>query len=988
MHQEAFEEKLLKLGLINSQSLEEALRLQKEKGGALGDILVGLGAISEHDYQYHLAQFKGLKYYTEEELKEFSISFSLFRGVPYQVALINLILPIYQDPQTSILELATLAPLSPELYEQVKFQTQSREIIYSLATRESLGSAIRFHYGRYLVKSQTDINEIVPKEGQIGESLDSLSSSQNQVTLHREGFCVNCGYPRAEGVMVCPECGYVWDKPADDPLVGNLLDETWRLKRRLGEGGMGMIYEGVNIHTNEPVAIKLLRMQAMLEEESVRRFYHEAHILHKLNHPNIVRVLKFGFQLPLGFYLVMELLEGCDLKTYLTDLNISQNIAQLCGIFSVVCDAMEHAHQKNIIHRDLKPGNIFIVGGPEEIHTIKVLDFGIAKDQKESFHLTQAGMTMGTPRYLSPEQAMGLPLDNRSDIYSLSVLLFESLTGRTLFKADSPYQYAMKHAYSQAPTLAEVRPDIQYPPSLHQLMKVGLAKKKEDRPSSMLEMQAYLKRAIDELELSYQLPFMNFHLSSTSSSQRAIYTTRDHEVFKVDAPEFMAPSLEELTQQLHAFHALFRQSSSLPSHYEKNYHPTKPKTLSSQTTHLTPPKSNEQTQNELSKKTEVIDFSPVPDEGLSKKTEVIPSQHLRTKQAHTQDIPINESLKAGVKLDLSALQDPNLRDIFNMELEIEEESTVQTHQHTLQPTEPPLDVELGAELAEFFGLGSQEEETTTSTPILSQTSPSDNTQNDSNPSTQPHDDSHLPKQLHSSYEEVPKIKQNSHAEIPHLSQHPLNSSPSLENAEHLDVRQVVHSTLEASQHPSLQSPKQTLSPPKTKTPLPNELKRPSAGPTADFQKIKRQSPTSNRRLTVGETSSALREPYALKRKNTLLPWLFTLLFASLFLIFLFPQSREIIFDAFQLSSWNFRKSQQIPDFGYITIHCHPEGALVRIGKHTRLLCPVKKLMWPVGKYDLTFSLQGYRTKKIHITIQSKKISTIHYKLLPIKDGLD
>jgi serine/threonine protein kinase len=192
----------------------------------------------------------------------------------------------------------------------------------------------------------------------------------------------------------------------------------------------------------------------------------------------------------------MELLRGCGLDVMIKTSPSGLPLEQIEKVFLSVCTAMDYAHQQGVIHRDLKPENIFIVGGPREVGDVKVLDFGIAKllEARRS-RLTHTGMTLGTPRYLSPEQATGTHVDQRSDIYSLSVILFEALTGKELFQADSPYQYLMKHVYTIPRSLYEAAPERLFPREMDALLQKGLAKRSTDRPTSMSHLMTLLQDA-------------------------------------------------------------------------------------------------------------------------------------------------------------------------------------------------------------------------------------------------------------------------------------------------------------------------------------------------------------------------------------------------------------------------------------------------------------------------------------------------------------
>ncbi len=469
---------LLNAGIIKEEQLEQSKRIQEEKGGRLGDILIGMGALSEEQFQQFLAKTYHFRYYNLDKLLDTIPDKDLLDILPYKVAANHLLLPLQRDVERSALELATLAPLPEKLKKELLHHAQCKELIYCLGTRENILKAIRYHYARQMMEAASDIS---------GEH-ESLTPHQSAEVLARmQGLCPSCSYPCDPEATTCPNCGEILRKNPKDPLIGMTLSQKWKLLELVGEGGMGLIYKAVHVETHQDVAIKLLRTQFKVDEQAVQRFYHESQILRKLNHPNIIDVHEFDFEEEIGFYLVMERLEGCDLEQH-TARNEGKDLPLelIFEIFIQVADAMYHAHEEGVIHRDLKPENIFLVGGRDNFQKVKLLDFGIAKiTEAQAERLTQTGMTLGTPRYLSPEQAMGTGLDHRTDIYSLSVIMFEILTMADLFHADSPYQYLMRHVYTQPAHLWETRPDRNFPVGLDALLQAGLAKNPNDRPANM-----------------------------------------------------------------------------------------------------------------------------------------------------------------------------------------------------------------------------------------------------------------------------------------------------------------------------------------------------------------------------------------------------------------------------------------------------------------------------------------------------------------------
>ena len=480
MPKESIAYQLYQEGLITKEHFDVAEQLYERNGGRHGDILLGLGAISEEDFQKFLARRHGLSYIGRSELQQLEVNLQLLQRISYQMARDYLFFPLslHEEDEVSsergiyrarILSLAVIGPLSPEVNTQIRQLVQADKIRYALTTRDHLHTYIRYHYLTYLQRDSSGILEQMSPEDQ-----DELTDAAS--------------YLRKEGLALPQE------KAREEQ--GVLLENRWQLLSLIAEGGMGLIYRALDLVEQREVAVKLLRTQHQVDQEAVDRLQREAEILEKLRHPHMVYVYHSGFEHGVGFFIVMELLRGCGLDVMIKTSPSGLPLEQIEKVFLAVCTAMDYAHQQGIIHRDLKPENIFIVGGPREVSDVKVLDFGIAKllEARRS-RLTHTGMTLGTPRYLSPEQATGTHVDQRSDIYSLSVILFEALTGKELFQADSPYQYLMKHVYTIPRSLYEAAPERLFPREMDALLQKGLAKRSTDRPTSMSHLMTLLQDA-------------------------------------------------------------------------------------------------------------------------------------------------------------------------------------------------------------------------------------------------------------------------------------------------------------------------------------------------------------------------------------------------------------------------------------------------------------------------------------------------------------
>ncbi|MCA9552500.1 MAG: serine/threonine protein kinase [Myxococcales bacterium] len=267
-------------------------------------------------------------------------------------------------------------------------------------------------------------------------------------------------------------------------MLGEVLDGRYRIVDVLGRGGIAIVYRAQQLLVHErDVAVKIL---TSTRASTAQRFETEARIIARLRHPNTLKLLDSGRTPDGRLYLVTECLHGTSLAQRLADGPISA--LATVRIMAQVAEALIEAHEEGVIHRDLKPGNIFLeqVGSQE---VVKVLDFGIAKvfrgEKKIDQLETQAGTVFGTPRYMSPEQAQGLMLDGRSDLYTLGVVLYELLTGEALFTADSMVALLVKHIAQAPPPLREVRPDLKVDPRLEAVVMRALAKEPEERYSSV-----------------------------------------------------------------------------------------------------------------------------------------------------------------------------------------------------------------------------------------------------------------------------------------------------------------------------------------------------------------------------------------------------------------------------------------------------------------------------------------------------------------------
>ncbi|MCB9667576.1 MAG: serine/threonine protein kinase [Myxococcales bacterium] len=271
---------------------------------------------------------------------------------------------------------------------------------------------------------------------------------------------------------------------------------------------MGAVYKAEQPSMQRFVAIKILHKRYVSRPDLMSRFRREARAMSHLSHPNIARVYMYGELEDGSAYIVMEFLEGSNVARAVQREG-PMDPKRAIHIMVQVCDALGEAHQAGMVHRDLKPENIFLCNDEARSDYPKVLDFGLAKVterelQPGSVFLTREGAIFGTPEFMSPEQAQGKVLDARSDIYSLSIILYEMLTGELPFYAGQPVEYMQRHVYDPPIPLQKRAPGRLFPKGLHEALAQAMQKDPQNRFQSAREFADVLSACIGESKGSAQ----------------------------------------------------------------------------------------------------------------------------------------------------------------------------------------------------------------------------------------------------------------------------------------------------------------------------------------------------------------------------------------------------------------------------------------------------------------------------------------------------
>jgi serine/threonine protein kinase len=294
--------------------------------------------------------------------------------------------------------------------------------------------------------------------------------------------CPNCHTLYGDDVVFCPSDGAALRLDATDTdLVGTVLDHRYRVVAKLGEGGMGRVYRAQHVRLPREAAIKVLNPSIMGDKALLSRFNDEAARQSKIVNTHVAQIYDYGETSDGLPYIAMEFVPGKTIGGLLRELGPIEPL-RAGRLIAQIAAGLDAAHSFGIVHRDLKPENVIVTTDHSGGDCAKVLDFGIAKavSGEGSAH-TRTGFVVGTPKYMSPEQLTGMQIDHRSDIYALGLLAFELLTEELPFGGDSGEQAVMARFTSAPRTLAEVRPEVGWPPALQAALDRALARSANDR---------------------------------------------------------------------------------------------------------------------------------------------------------------------------------------------------------------------------------------------------------------------------------------------------------------------------------------------------------------------------------------------------------------------------------------------------------------------------------------------------------------------------
>jgi CheY-like chemotaxis protein len=365
--------------------------------------------------------------------------------------------------------------------EKKRFRDQ--EVDYLRQVDRVIEAAASVESGAYDRASLTEVGQRADALGRLARVFDSMAGEvrSREMRLRTRVRELRQEIDAARGSVSSTEAF-----EGGQLAAGETLAERYEIVELLGHGGMGAVYRARDLELDEDVAIKMLRPEFVADPESLERFKTEIKLARRISHPNVVRTHDFGETEGVRF-LTMELVEGLTLRD-LIDSRGQLGVSAVLAIAAQLAESLVIAHAQGVVHRDIKPQNLLL----DEEGVLKVMDFGVACLSQRSSNLTQAGAIIGTPAYMSPEQLIGEHVDERSDLYSVGVVLYECLSGRPPLDGSSPITLIAKVLREDPPPLGELTEGV--PEAVAALIHRLLAKNPNDRIASAATLGGELAR--------------------------------------------------------------------------------------------------------------------------------------------------------------------------------------------------------------------------------------------------------------------------------------------------------------------------------------------------------------------------------------------------------------------------------------------------------------------------------------------------------------
>ncbi len=359
-----------------------------------------------------------------------------------------------------------------------KKRLRDREVAYLREVERVIGAARAVESGDYRAGSLADLASRADELGRLARVFDGMAAGVKE----RESRLKHQLDDLRHEIRAARESGAREARAEELALrTGDFFAGRYEILETIGAGGMGVVYKARDKELNEDVAIKMLRADILKGDDTAKqRLKAETRLARRIAHPNVVRTYDFG-EFQGACYVTMEYVEGMTVR-HLIETRGRLTVSAALAVASQLTAALEVAHRQGVVHRDIKPQNLLL----DADGALKVMDFGVARLVEHTTVLTQVGMVVGTPAYMSPEQLLAEEVDGRSDLYSAGVVLYECLTGKLPFEARTPVSLIAKLLHDQPAPPADLNPDV--PPALSSLTLRLLAKSADERPANAAEL--------------------------------------------------------------------------------------------------------------------------------------------------------------------------------------------------------------------------------------------------------------------------------------------------------------------------------------------------------------------------------------------------------------------------------------------------------------------------------------------------------------------